>query len=129
MLEAAVKQTDSTQVILVAHSLACLVVAHWVAGPHTPVKAAMLVAVPNPNGPNFPQEAVGFSVTPQQKFPYPSLVVASTDDPYGTFEYTSGLAGVWGSELVNMGNCGHINSSSGLGAWDAGYALLTKLRG
>lgn len=128
-LESAVKKTGTEQVILVAHSLACLVVAHWAAGPHTPIKAAMLVAVPNPNGLNFPKDALGFTATPRQKFHFRSLVVASTDDPYGTFEYTSGLADVWGSELVNVGNCGHINSSSGLGAWDAGYELLTKLRG
>ena len=127
-LDAAVNRTDSAQVVLVAHSLACLVVAHWAAKPHAPIKAAMLVAVPDPGGPNFPKEATGFSVTPRQKFSFPSMVVASTDDPYGTFAYTSGLARVWGSELVNVGNCGHINSSSGLGAWDKGYELLVRLK-
>ena len=35
-------------VVLVAHSLAYLVVAHWAAAkPHSPIKAALLVAVPN----------------------------------------------------------------------------------
>ncbi len=128
-LEAAVKRKGSDDVIIVAHSLACLVVAHWAARPHTLIKAAMLVAVPDPAGPNFPREASGFSITPKVKFAFPSMVVASTDDPYSTLEHTSRFASAWGSELVNVGNCGHINASSGLGAWNKGYELLGKLRG
>ena len=33
----------------------------------------------------------------------------------------------WGSELVDLGHAGHINSDSGLGDWDAGHALLQQL--
>lgn len=126
-LEAAVLRTNSQQVVIVAHSLACLVVAHWAARPHAPIKAAMLVAVPDPGGPNFPREASGFSITPQEKFAFPSMVAASTNDPYSTLDYTSRFASAWGSELVNVGNCGHINASSGLGAWDTGYELLKRV--
>jgi predicted alpha/beta hydrolase family esterase len=126
-LETAVKRAGSERLVVVAHSLACLVVAHWAARPHTPIKAALLVAVPNPNGPNFPKEAIGFSVTPEQKFSFPSMVVASSNDPYGTLEHTAHLASAWGSEFVNIGDHGHINASSGLGAWDKGYEYLTQL--
>ena len=115
--------------IVVAHSLACLVVAQWASKQHTPIKAALLVAVPNPIGPSFPQEASGFLSTPEQRFDFRSIVVASTDDPYTTLEHTSHLASVWGSELVNIGNRGHINTNSGLGAWLEGYELVTKLHG
>ena len=127
-LEAAVKKTGSKNIVLVAHSLACLVVAHWASQQHTPIKGALLVAVPDPNGVNFPQEASGFSTTPQQKLGFRSIVVASTNDRYGTLEHSERVANAWGSELVNVGNCGHINASSGLGAWDAGYSLLQTLR-
>src|SRR3954470_22488286 len=34
--------------VLVAHSLACLLVAHWAAASALPVSAALLVAVPDP---------------------------------------------------------------------------------
>jgi serine hydrolase len=78
--------------IVVAHSLACLVVAHWSAQQHAPIKAALLVAVPDPAGPDFPEVAIGFSVTPTQPFAFPSIVVASTDDPYGTVEHSAHLA-------------------------------------
>jgi serine hydrolase len=60
--EEAVRRTGP-DVVLVAHSLACLVVARWAAKPHSPIKAALLVAVPNSKGPNFPVAARGFSET------------------------------------------------------------------
>ena len=127
-IEEAVKRSGP-DVVLVAHSLACLVVAHWAARAHAPIKAALLVAVPNSNGSNFPKEAAGFSETPALPFSFPSTVVISTDDPYGSSEHSEQLARAWGSGVVQIGNCGHINASSGLGAWRAGYELLNQLRG
>jgi len=127
-LEVAAKRAGSS-VVVVAHSLACLVVAHWAAQEHSPIKAALLVAVPDPTGLNFPKEAIGFSTTPTKPFSFPSVVVASTDDPYGIIENSSSLAKAWGSQFVNIGACGHINASSGLGEWPEGYELLSQLRG
>lgn len=127
-LEAAVRQAG-TDVVLVAHSLACLAVARWASREHAPIAAALLVAVPDPADPNFPAEAIGFSQTPTQPFDFRSIVVASTDDPYGSVEHAQVLAQSWGSRWVNVGACGHINASSGLGAWAEGYELLTQLRG
>lgn len=126
-IEAAV-QRAGPQVILVAHSLACLAVAHWAAGTHSPIKAALLVAAPDANGMNFPEEALGFSETPALPLPFPSTLVISTDDPYADPENAERLARAWGSRVVHIGHCGHINASSNLGAWPAGYALLDELR-
>lgn len=116
-------------VVIVAHSLACLAVAHWAAKAHSPIKAALLVAVPDPEGENFPAEALGFSPLPRQALDFPSVVVASTDDPYGSLSHAQSCAAAWGSRLVNIGAAGHINAGSGLGSWPAGYALLEQLRG
>ena len=126
-LDAAAKRAGAGAVV-VAHSIGCLVVAHWAAGAHAPIKAALLVAVPDPAGPAFPEEASGFSVTPVQPFAFASMVVTSTDDPYGTADHASRLANAWGSRVVNIGVRGHINADSGLGAWPDGYNLLTQLR-
>jgi predicted alpha/beta hydrolase family esterase len=128
VIEEAVKRAGPDGV-LVAHSLACLAVAHWAAKPHSPIKAALLVAVPNAKGPDFPEEAVGFSETPTQPFSFRATVVVSADDPYGSPEHSEQLAAAWGSRVVHIGNCGHINASSGLGAWAEGYELLNQLRG
>ena len=127
-IEEAVRRA-TLDVVLVAHSLACLAVAHWAARAHAPIKAALLVAVPHSNGPNFPKEAVGFSETPALPFSFPSTVVISTDDPYGSSVHSKQLARAWGSRVVQIGDCGHINASSGFGAWSEGYELLNQLRG
>src|SRR3954463_13846786 len=40
--------------VLVAHSLACLLVAHWAARSRSAIAGACLVAVPDPDGVTFP---------------------------------------------------------------------------
>ncbi|MGD0421713.1 MAG: alpha/beta hydrolase [Xanthobacteraceae bacterium] len=69
--------------ILVAHSLACLLVAHWAArGNSRNVQGGFLVAVPDPDGSSFPKvEAALFRAVPEITLPFPALVVASNDDP------------------------------------------------
>ena len=116
-----------TNAVLVAHSLACALVVHWAAKTNLRIKGALLVAPPNPDGPNFPKEAVGFSPLPLKSLSFPSIVVASTDDPYGSVEFARSAATVWGSRFVNIGPAGHINSKSGLGEWNEGFMLLQQL--
>lgn len=125
-IEAAVERAGP-DVVLVAHSLACLAVAHWAVGRHSPIKAALLVAVPNSKRPDFPREVVGFDETPTARFAFPSTVVASDDDPFGSAENAERLAVAWGSRVVRIGARGHINADSGLGDWPEGYALLQAL--
>jgi hypothetical protein len=127
-LEAAVKQAGP-HVVLVAHSLACLTIAHWAAKPHAPAAGALLVAVPDRNGPNWPAQIAGFGDTPMQQLPFPSTVVISDDDPYASPVHSEQLARAWGSRIVHIGNRGHINADSGFGAWSEGFDLLEQLRG
>jgi predicted alpha/beta hydrolase family esterase len=111
--------------LLVAHSLACLLVAHWQQVSTAPVAGAFLVAVPNPQGEAFPVEAASFAGPPPTKFRFPSLIIASANDPYGTIEYARGRAKQWGSGIVDVGELGHINEASGLEDWPQGKALVT----
>lgn len=113
-----------TPPVLVAHSLACLLVAHWQQASALPVKGAFLVAVPDPQSAVFPAEAAGFRDPPQSRFRFPSLIVASTDDPYGSMAYVRARANQWDSELHIIGAAGHINGQSGLGDWPEGLAIL-----
>lgn len=110
--------------LLVAHSLACLLVAHWAASRTCPVRGAFLVAVPDPASPGFPAEAASFANPPGARLSFPSLVVASSNDPYGTLAYVRASANAWGSRLVEAGAHGHLNGASGLGAWPDGRAAL-----
>jgi len=116
-----------TSVVLVAHSLSCALVAHWAGTTKLKIKGALLVAPPNPDGPSFPKEAVGFSPLPMNAFAFPSIVVASTNDPYGSLEFAKSVAFAWGGRFINIGPAGHINSSSGLGEWIEGFSLFKQL--
>lgn len=114
-------------VILVAHSLACVLVAHWAENKKNKIRGALLVAPPNPDGPNFPKEAIGFSPLPLTSLPFPSIVVASTNDPYGSIEFSKSVATAWGSHFICIGAAGHINSESGLGKWKEGFLYFEQL--
>lgn len=112
--------------LLVAHSLGCLLVAHW-AG-RAPVTGALLVAPPDPNGPAFPAEAVSFGPIPRRPLPFPAIIVASSNDPYGSIDHAAGLASAWGADLAPAGALGHINGASGLSEWQWGRQLLQRLQ-
>lgn len=113
--------------ILVAHSLGCLTVAHWAADYLGPVKAALLVAPPDASAASFPTQISGFETTPFELLPFPSILVASDNDPYAEASFSQQCATAWGSRFMNIGSAGHINASSGLGAWPAGIELLNEL--
>lgn len=116
-------------VLLVAHSLGCTTVAHWAtrAGAATGgVLGALLVAAPDIDTVDVP-ELYGFRPVPLQPLPFPSIVVASSDDPYCAPERAAVFAAAWGSRLVEAGALGHVNAGSGLGDWPRGRALLDEL--
>lgn len=115
--------------ILVAHSLGCLLVAQWAKKTQQNIKGALLVAPPDPDGGNFPRTAIGFSPLPGLQLSFPSIVVASSDDPYADIDFAKSLAASWGSRFVNIGQAGHISSNSGLGEWSKGFEYFLQLVG
>jgi uncharacterized protein len=115
-------------VFIAAHSLGTLLVTHWLARTKLRIGGALLVAVPDPEAPSFPPQARGFAPISRVRLDCLSIVVASTDDPYGDLPFVQQCAGSWGSRLVNIGKAGHINAASGLGEWNEGHRLLEALR-
>jgi predicted alpha/beta hydrolase family esterase len=73
--------------LLVAHSLSCLLVAHWSARTDRTIAGALLVAPPDPASSAFPAQAGGFADPPTQALPFPSLIIASSNDPYGSIAH------------------------------------------
>jgi uncharacterized protein len=122
-LERAVSNCDQPPV-LVAHSLSCLLVAHWSLQTTTNVAGAFLVCVPDPTSPQFPSAAASFRKVPTRALPFPSVVVASTNDPYAGMDYVRGRTHEWQAGLIVAGALGHINASSGLCDWPQGRGLL-----
>jgi predicted alpha/beta hydrolase family esterase len=116
-------------VVLVAHSLGCLLVAAWAAlsRNRSRVKAALLVAPGDAEQPSLQTALHSWSPIARQRLPFPSLLVASQNDPFCSFTRAQALASAWGAAFHDLGAAGHINADSGLGAWPEGHALLKQL--
>jgi hypothetical protein len=125
-LDGAVREAGASA-LLVAHSAACTLVARW-AGLHPrPIRGALLVGPSDTEAPSFPKGPTGFAPMPLLPLPFPTTVVASSDDPYVSLARARRFAAAWGSRLAEVGAAGHINSQSGLGEWPAGLELLREL--
>lgn len=113
---------------LVAHSLGCVLVAHWVRRTARAAAGALLVAPADVDALALVLDAVeSFKPVPMVRLPFPSIVVASDDDVYATRERAEAFARAWGSRFVSLSGVGHINSDSGVGDWPEGRALLDEL--
>lgn len=115
--------------VLAAHSLGCILVAAWAAvSRHTDrVQAALLVAPGDTERPEIHEQLPSWAPIARRPLPFPSVLVASRNDPFCAFDRAGALAQAWGSRLVDLGAAGHINADSGLGSWPQGHALLQDL--
>jgi predicted alpha/beta hydrolase family esterase len=82
-LEAAVREAEAP-IVIVAHSLSCSLVAHWMClGFSERVAAAMLVSLADADSDaHMPPEARAFSPVPLDPLPFRAMVIASSTDPY-----------------------------------------------
>jgi predicted alpha/beta hydrolase family esterase len=132
-IERAARQVEGPLVI-VAHSGGCIMVAHWARQTRRAVQGALLAVPPDfetPMPEGYPVlEALyagGWLPVPRGRLPFPSIVAASRDDPLADYRRTATLAQDWGSELVDLGQVGHLNPASGYGPWPAAHALIARL--
>lgn len=118
-------------VIFAAHSLGCLAVAWWAEmSPQPygwPVAGALLVAPADVDRSDVADQLKDFAPTPKKSLPFPSILVASTDDPWIDIGRARSMASFWGSHFVDGGPQGHINAASGIGLWTEGQALLNRV--
>jgi predicted alpha/beta hydrolase family esterase len=118
-------------VVLVAHSLGCQAVLWWASllGEDAPsnVVAALLVAPPDVDRLGADPRVERFAPTPKSILPFPTTVVASSDDPWCAAERAEEFAASWGAHFVLLDRAGHINAESGLGEWHEGQELLERL--
>ena len=128
--------TAKRPAVLVAHSLGVITVAHAAAKfPAGMVTGAFLVAPadvehasrwPETDGHTFDPEQSGFRTIPNVEFSFPTLIVASANDPYCSSARASELAQAWGAKIVDAGHLGHINIDSGHGPWPEGLLRFGK---
>jgi predicted alpha/beta hydrolase family esterase len=116
-----VRQRDRRPALIVAHSFGTLATVHSVARDPAHVAGVLLVA------PADPDKFGVAAQLPVTRLPCPSILLASSNDPWMTAGHAALWAGRWGSEYINLGALGHINAESGLGDWLVGQRLLQKL--
>ena len=133
-IQAELDQIDGP-VILVAHSAGVLMTIHWAAQhTSTQIQGALLVTPPDlnqdwpshyPSPESLRQE--GWEPLPQQALPFPSIVIASDNDYLASLQAVTAMADRWGSQLVNLGQVGHMNPASGFGPWSAATQFIAEL--
>ncbi|CDP50441.1 hypothetical protein [Devosia sp. DBB001] len=115
-------------VILIAHSLGVPAVVHTAQRlKDTKVRGAFLVAPPDLDNPAAPKATAPFKDVPRDPLPFPSMLVASSDDPYCSLERAVEFATCWASDFHDAGPSGHINTASGHGPWPEGLLMFTRL--
>ncbi|MCJ8150977.1 MULTISPECIES: RBBP9/YdeN family alpha/beta hydrolase [Shinella] len=115
---------------LVAHSLGCVLATHLAQSPiASRIRGALLVAPCDLDTTETMHPCIiRFGAMPTARLPFPSLVVGSLNDPYMPVTRLKKTAGDWGSDLIDIGEAGHINIASGFGRWAAGYDFLELLK-
>lgn len=126
-LEQELQQFDLNDVVLIGHSVGCSTIVNWHHRFGKTIKGALLVAPSDVDNPNYPSYITGFSPLPLQKLPFPTIVVASTNDHVVNYERAVHFATCWGSKLVTIENAGHIEPKSGFGDWNDGLKLVDEL--
>ena len=121
-------------IVIVAHSAGCIMLAHWARTTRRPVQGALLAVPPDfetPMPEGYPTlaalDAAGWLPVPRAPLPFRSIVGASRNDPLASFERVRELAMSWGSELVDLGDVGHLNPASGYGDWPRAEQFIAQL--
>jgi uncharacterized protein len=122
-------------VIIVAHSAGVLMLAHWAQQHRRANILGALLATPadleTPMPEGYPPLAAlqknGWLPVPRTRLPFPSIVAASSNDPLASLTCVEQLARDWGSELVQLGEVGHLNPASGYGEWPLAVELIARL--
>ena len=122
---------SSTPAVLIAHSLACIAVAHWATMHVGPVAAALLVAPADIEDDWAEPGSLykRFQPIPMIPFSFPSTVVASANDPFLELDRARSFANAWGAELEIAGDHLHLGSDALLDTWPAGRGYLSDLVG
>jgi serine hydrolase len=119
-------QSIDGPILLVTHSLGGSTVVEWSKNHTANIFGAFMVAVPDVQDKQFPDEISGYHSPPLKNLPFPSLMLASTNDPYSTLDRTRYFAKTWGSDLTTIGDFRHVNADSNIGEWSEGKGLLKK---
>jgi predicted alpha/beta hydrolase family esterase len=116
-------------VILIAHSVGVLTVAH-AAGQldREKIAGAFLVGVSDWERPEMAKKYGdhGFAPVPRTPLGFPALLLASSNDPTCEQSRAEGWAADWGARFGDAGAAGHFDAASGHGPWPEGLMAFAK---
>jgi len=115
---------EPKEVILIGHSVGCAAIVHWYQTYQLSIRGALLVAPSDVDRADYPAYITGFAPMPLAPLPFPSIVVASSDDHVVSEERAAFFAEAWGSQLVVIEEAGHLEDKAGFGPWPKGLELL-----
>ena len=107
--------------VAVAHSFGCLALLRFLALGGHGIQAAVMVA------PADPEKFAAAPKLPQARLAIPSVILASRTDPWMRFDAVCAWGRVWGSQLVSLGDAGHINADAGFGPLPQAKALVEQM--
>jgi predicted alpha/beta hydrolase family esterase len=114
-------------VVVIAHSLGVPSVVQAIPRFRNRVAGAFFVAPPDVANPDIrPRHLMTFGPYPRDPLPFPSITIASRNDPYCTFEVAEDIASAWGSLFIDAGEAGHLNAESGHGPWPEGSMTFAQ---
>ena len=114
-------EAASRPVVLVAHSLGVITVAHAAHRISERVVGGFLVAPPSAEVlRTIDTVDPAFAAMPTTPLPFPAVLVASRDDDYCSWATAVALAKGWHIDLVDAGESDHLNNESGHGPWPEG---------
>jgi predicted alpha/beta hydrolase family esterase len=109
-------------IFIAAHSFGALAAVQAASDHADRIAGALLVA------PADPKHFGVAEFLPAKSLGFPAIVVASTNDPWISFDNAALWANRWDADLINVGEAGHINAESGFGPWPTALTLLERLR-
>lgn len=127
----------SKSVWLVAHSFGCLASVAAAVDRADKISGLMLVAPADPERftPAGVRSADDWGATesvrgllPTKRLKFPSIIVASTDDPWMQLAKAKLWGECWGSKVLELDAVGHINTASGFGPWPLGLKVLQEFK-
>jgi uncharacterized protein len=114
-------------VMLIAHSLGVAAAVQAIPAFRQRVVGAFFVAPPDLDNPGVaPKWLATFGPYPRDPLSFPSLLIASRNDPWCAFEVAEEIAAAWGSLFIDAGEAGHINADAGYGPWPEGSMAFAQ---
>ena len=115
--------------ILVGHSLGSVLIAQMLdRWSGLRVRGAVLVAPADPMaGFDDRRRIRRFGPLPDRALDVPTVLVASRNDPWMSFDRSRDLADDLGADLIDLGHAGHVNVASGFGPWPGGKVIRDRL--